>query len=543
MNPFSRSRAVTASLLALLLAAPLAAQDKPAGDKPASADKPAEEAKPAEPSEPAPVVTAHSLVVNGKSLSYHATAGYLVLKSEGEKDADDDKEPDFKDDLSPKAKVFFIAYTLDGAGEPGTRPVTFCFNGGPGSSSIWLHMAANAPRRAKLSDEGEAPPPPYQLVDNESTWLDSTDLVFIDPVSTGFSRPMPGQSAKQFHGLQEDIASVGEFIRLWTTRNERWLSPKFVLGESYGTTRAAGLSDYLQDRYGLYLNGIVLVSSVLDFRTLIFSAQNDAPCIAFLPAYAATAWYHNRLAPELQSRSLEDVCTLAREYAGGEYTLALSRGDTLGREDSQLVATQLERLTGLPAAWWQQRHLRVSDDLFFTALLKEQGRIVGRFDSRFTGLRYEPGTERGEWDPSGEAVFGPLTAAFNDYVRRELKYESDLSYETLTNVWPWNFGDAIEGFPNTAEAMRRAMIRNPYLKIWVTAAYYDLATPFFGAEQSVAALNLDPAVRRNLRFSYYESGHMHYIHAASRAKFKTDWESFLHDAVTQETVKSAARQR
>jgi carboxypeptidase C (cathepsin A) len=280
---------------------------------------------------------------------------------------------------------------------------------------------------------------------------------------------------------------------------------------------------------------------VLDFRTLVFSPQNDAPYIAFLPGFAATAWYHQRLAPELQGKSITEVCDLAREFAGGEYTLALSRGDGLGREDVQRVATELGRLTGLPAAWWQQRRLRVSDDLFFTALLKDEDLIVGRFDSRFTGLRYEPGTDRGEWDPSDEAVSGPLTAAFNDYIRRELKFESDLSYETLTNVFPWNFGDASDGYPNTAEDLRRAMIRNPYLKVWVTASYYDLATPFFGAEQAVASLNLDPTVRANLRFTYYEAGHMLYIHAPSRAKFKTDWESFLHDAVTQQTVRSAAR--
>jgi carboxypeptidase C (cathepsin A) len=546
-------RALSLSLIALLACAPLTAQEKPgAADKPAEAeksdkpdkgDKDKDKDKEEKPdAEPAPVVTAHSVVVNGKSLNYHATAGYLVLKAEGEGgDKEKDDKDKFKDDVKPKAKVFFIAYTLDGAGDPGSRPLTFCFNGGPGSSSVWLHMGAMAPRRAKLTDDGEAPPPPYQLVDNESTWLDDTDLVFIDPVSTGFSRPMPGESPNQFHGLQEDISSVGDFIRLYTTKNERWLSPKIVLGESYGTTRAAGLSDYLQNRYGLYLNGIVLVSSVLDFRTLVLTPQNDSPYVAFLPSFATSAWYHKKLPADLQSKSVAEVAELARDFAGSDYTLALSRGDGLGHEDSQRVATELSHLTGLSSAWWQQRKLRVSDDLFFTQLLKDEGRIIGRFDSRFTGLRYEPGTDNGEWDPSDEAVSGPLTAAFNDYVRRELKFESDLSYETLTNVFPWDFGSGINGYPNTAEDLRHAMIRNPYLKVWVTCSYYDLATPFFGAEQAVASLNLDPSVRANLRFTYYESGHMLYIHAPSRAKFKTDYESFLHDAIAQQQVHTAAR--
>ncbi|HEX5010769.1 MAG TPA: peptidase S10 [Planctomycetota bacterium] len=499
--------------------------------------------------DPAPVVTEHEITVNGKTLHYHATAGYIVLKAEGEKgrgkgDGDDKSKGDAdlsKDNVKPKAKVFFVAYTLDGVTDPATRPVTFAFNGGPGSASVWLHMAAMAPRRAKLTDEGEAPPPPYQLVDNESTWLDDTDLVFIDPVSTGFSRPVGDEDARQFHGLQEDIASVGDFIRLYTTRNERWLSPKIVLGESYGTTRAAGLSDYLQNRYGLYLNGIVLVSSVLSFQSLEFTPQNDSPFVGFLPTYAATAWYHEKLPADLQAKSVAEVAELARAFAGSDYTLALSRGDTLSHDDLARVAGELARFTGLPAAYWQQRRLRVPDGLFFTKLLEDEGRIVGRFDSRFTGLRYEPGTDGGEYDPSDEAVSGPLTAAMNDYLRRELGFQSDLTYETLVNVYPWNFGDAGGGFPNTAEDLRRAMTRNPYLKVWVTCSYYDVATPFYGAELAVASMNLDPSVRSNLRFTYYDSGHMLYIHTPSRVKFKTDFEAFLKDATTQQPVHAAAR--
>ena len=525
------------------------------GDESSDAEKSDKDRDKDKSEEPQLAVTEHTVTVGGKTLKYHATAGYMILKEEegkpltpsstpaagGDKDKDKGETEDEKAGLKAKAKIFFVAYTLDDVADPGSRPLTFAFNGGPGSASIWLHMAAMAPRRAGLTDEGEAPPPPWQLVDNESTWLDRTDLVFIDPVSTGYSRTMPKESPNQFHGLREDIASVGDFIRLYVSRNARWLSPKFVLGESYGTTRAAGLSEYLQSRYGLYLNGIVLVSSVLAFQTLEFAPQNDVPYIGFLPTYATTAWYHKKLPPDLQAKTVEEVASLAREFAAGDYTVALGKGDQLPAAEKERVAAQLARLSGLPADYWLQRRLRVSDSLFFTHLLEAEGRIVGRLDSRFTGLRYEPGTDGGEYDPSSEAVSGPLTAAFNDYVRQELKYETDIPYEGLTNVWPWNFGDAGGGFPNTAEDLRRAMTRNPYLKIWVTCSYYDVATPFFAAENAVAAMNLDPSVRANLRFSYYPSGHMLYIHKPSRAQFKSDFEAFLDDAIHQQPVRAAAR--
>jgi carboxypeptidase C (cathepsin A) len=514
--------------------------------------------------EPVLSVTAHTITLAGKTIKYHATAGYLILKEEegkplvpaagpgltpsipspdSEKAKEDEKRS--KDGLKSKAKVFFVAYTLDDVTDSATRPLTFCFNGGPGSASIWLHMASIAPRRAALTEDGEAPPPPYRLVDNESTWLDHTDLVFIDPVSTGYSRTFPKENPSQYHGLKEDIASIGDFIRLYTSRNTRWLSPKIVLGESYGTTRAAGLSNYLQNRYGLYLNGIILVSSVLNFQALEFTPQNNDPYVGFLPSYATAAWYHQKLPADLQAKPVAEVAALARAFAGNDYTLALARGDTLPAAEKQRVAGELSRFTGLPAAYYAKRKLRVPDYLFFSQLLRDEDKMVGRFDARFTGPRYEPGTDgtigNGEYDPSDEAVNGPLTAAFNDYVRRELKFESDIPYEDVWDVSPWNFGDAGNGFPNTADDLRKAMTRNPYLKIWVTCSYYDLATPYFGAESVVAGMNLEPAVRANLRFTYYESGHMLYIHQASRVKFKADFESFLNDATHQQPVHTAAR--
>lgn len=501
-----------------------------------------------------PVVTAHAITLGQKTLRYHVTAGFIVLKEEEgkpltkgaeQKAPPDSKETEAnktKDGLKAKAKIFYIAYTLDEAGDPATRPVTFAFNGGPGSSSVWLHMGSMAPRRANLTDDGEAPPPPYQLVDNESTWLDKTDLVFLDPVSTGYSRPTTKEDPKQFHGIKEDLASVGDFIRLYTSRNGRWLSPKIILGESYGTTRAAGLSDYLQNRYGLYFNGIILVSSALNFQSIIFTPENTEPYIDFLPSYAATAWYHKKLPADLQSKPLGEVVDAARAFAGNEFAVALARGDRLSAADAELLAGQLSRFTSLPAAYIKQRKLRVKDGQFFLQLLRDEGRVVGRFDSRFTGLRYEPGTEDGEYDPSDEAVNGPLSATFNDYVRRELKFESDLPYELIADVEPWNFGNAVEGFPNTAEDLRKAMTRNPYLKVWVTCSYYDLATPFFGAENVVSGMNLEPAIKANLRFTYYESGHMLYIHKPSRVKFKEDFLAFLKDATTQQPVHTAARE-
>jgi carboxypeptidase C (cathepsin A) len=497
------------------------------------------------PLEPPLSMTAHTLVLAGRTLHYHASAGYMILKAEKAPPAKDkeqeDRDTTRTDNLKPTARVFYVAYTLDDVADPGGRPLTFAFNGGPGSSSVWLHMGAIAPRRARLTDEGEAPSPPYSLVDNESTWLDRTDLVFIDPVSTGYSRPVGSEDARQFHGLHEDIASVGDFIRLYTSRNGRWLSPKLIVGESYGTTRAAGLSEYLQDRYGLYLNGIVLVSSVLDFKTLEFSPQNDAPYVDFLPTYAAVAWYHRKLSPLLESRPVEEVVAEARVFAGGDYALGLLKGDTLPPAELARLAAEVSRLTGLPSAYVVQRKLRVTDRLFFSRLLWDEDRVVGRYDGRFTGVRYQPATDGEEYDPSDEAVVGPLSAAFNDYVRRELKFESDLPYETLANVGPWNYGSAEGGYPNTAENLLRAMTRNPYLKVWVTCSYYDLATPFYGAESAVAAMNLDPSVRGNLRFTYYPSGHMLYIHAPSRVKFKADFEAFLKDAVNQQAVHAAAR--
>jgi carboxypeptidase C (cathepsin A) len=523
------------------------------GDK----DKDKEEEK-----EPPPSVTEHTLTVGDKTIHYRATAGYMVMRDwsekkkpedgekarepapspskEGDKSKDKDKD---KDEPKQKAKVFYVAYTRTDAGnDPSKRSITFSFNGGPGSASVWLHMGALGPRRTELTERGEAPLAPYHLVDNEATWLDTTDLVFIDPVSTGYSRTVPGEDPKQFHGYTEDLASVGDFIRLYTSRNTRWASPKFIIGESYGTTRAAGLSDYLQEHYGYYVNGIILVSSVLDFSSIRFAPGNDRPYSLFLPTYTAAAWYHKKLSPELQNKPLADAVHESENFASNQYLLALNRGDQLDENQRKELAGNLARLTGLPAETIAQWNFRIPARRFFFDLLKDRNRSIGRYDARFTGIRYEPGTEDYDFDPSYEAVLGPYSATLNDYVRRELKFESDLPYEMIADVRPWNFANVAQNqYLDVAEDLRKAMSRNPYLKLWVCCGYYDLATPYYAAENVLHGMQLDPTIRDNLRMTFYEAGHMVYINHPSLLQFRKDADAFMQDALKPRVVPTADR--
>ena len=500
---------------------------------------------------PPPVITEHTVALpDGKTLNYRAIAGYLLLRDtkenshspeENEKDADKQNARAQLDPAKgkPKAEFFFVAYILSGVADAATRPVTFAFNGGPGSSSIWLHMGGLGPRRVLQSDRGEALPPPVKFVDNESTWLDKSDLVFIDPISTGYSRPVPGEDAKQFHGYRQDIASVGDFIRLWTTRYERWSSPKFIAGESYGTTRAAGLSDYLQDRYGMYINGIVLISSALNFQTIDFGSGNDVPYPLYLPTFAATAWYHKKLASDLLRLPLRDVLIQVESFATTDYLLALARGDSLPQSDQDRIAEQLAHFTGLGAEYLKQQGLRESDGRFVNDLLKGENRSVGTFDSRFTGIRLHPATDHEDFDPSVEAVNGPFTSAFNDYVRRDLGFETDLPYETYAKVNPWTLAE--NKYLDVASNLKEAMSKNPYLKVWVCCSYFDLATPYFAAENVVHGMNLDAAIRNNIELTFYESGHMVYIDKSAREKFKGDFDAFIVRALTATPVSNAVR--
>ncbi len=466
-------------------------------------------------------VTRHTVVIGGQEIAYTATAGTLILREE------DDKEGK---EATPKAMIFFTAYARDDVADAGARPLTFSFNGGPGSSSVWLHMGLLGPRRVLMPDEPIAPPPPYRLVDNEHSLLDVTDLVFIDPVTTGYSRTIPEEKPEQFHDFQKDIESVGEFIRLFTTRFRRWRSPKFLIGESYGTTRAAGLVDYLQDRHGMYFNGVMLVSSILNFQTARFDPGNDLPFVLFLPTYAATAWYHKRLAPELQ-RDLAATLREVEAFANGPYTLALMKGDTLPEADRAAIAEQLSRYTGLSREYVELSNLRIEIYHFVKQLLRDRRRTVGRLDSRFTGIDRDATGHGAEYDPSYAAIQGPFTATLNDYLRSELAFESDLPYEILTDrVRPWRYEQHQNQYVNVAEALRKAICQNPYLQVFVANGYYDLATPYMATAYTFEHMALDASLRGNISMGFYESGHMMYIHGPSLAQLKGDLARFIGTA-------------
>ena len=352
------------------------------------------------------------------------------------------------------------------------------------------------------------------------------DLVFIDPVTTGYSRPTTGESGDQFHGVREDVESVGDFIRLWTTRFNRWPSPKYLAGESYGTTRAAGLAGYLQRRHGIYLNGIILVSSILNFQTADFQDGNELPHALFLPTYAATAWYHHRLAPDLQA-SLVTTLHEAEQFAEGEYATALMKGDRLQGTERQAIRRHLARLTGLSEDFLERCDLRVEDQRFFKELLRSEGKTVGRLDSRFTARDRDSAGETPESDASYAAIQGPYTATLNDYLRTELKYESDLPYEILTGrVHPWSFKEYENRYVEVGETLRSAMTQNPALKVFVASGYYDVATPYFATDYTFAHLGLPTELRSNVTMRYYAGGHMMYIDQPSHRQLKKDLEAF-----------------
>jgi carboxypeptidase C (cathepsin A) len=511
-----RLRPVALLLLSLFLVPALAGAQMHREAKMAAAEEEKEKAPPPAPEEVLSS-TSHQVVIGGETVRYTATAGNYVLAEE---------------DGTPKANVFFIAYTRDGVDDPRQRPVLFSFNGGPGSSSVWLHLGLFGPRRVAMEEEGWAPPPPYRLVDNEHSLLDLADLVFIDPVTTGFSRAVPVDEDKQFHGVEEDIASVGDFIRLWVARNERWASPKIVAGESYGTTRAAGLSGYLQQRHGMYLNGVVLVSSILDFQTARFDPGNDLPYLLFLPTYTATAWYHGQLPEDLQQGPLIDALDEAESFALGDYALALLAGDDLPAAQRRATVEELARLTGLSREYVDGADLRPQIFRFTKELLREEERTVGRLDSRFTGIDRDAVGESFEFDPSMAAILGPYGALLNDYVRRELGYESDLPYEILTGrVHPWSFADFANRYVNVAETLRQAMTQNPYLKVFVASGYFDLATPYFATEYTFDHLGLDPTLTDNVEIHHYEAGHMMYIRYRELVQLKSDLAAFLAKAI------------
>jgi carboxypeptidase C (cathepsin A) len=461
--------------------------------------------------------TRHMITLAGEEIPYLATAGNYLFRAE---------------DGTPRASVFFTSYVKEEAEDPSRRPVTFSFNGGPGSAAVWVQFGAFGPKRVLMDDEGMPLPPPGRLVDNDDSILDLTDLVFIDPVGTGFSRVLPGGQGSDYHGLEEDIESVGEFIRLWMVRNGRLRSPMFIAGESYGTTRAAGLADFLADRYGIFPNGIVFISSILNWQNQLFAPGNDIPHIIHLPTYAATAWYHGKLSEEL-SRDLEETLEEVEAFALGDFALALLQGDDLSPQRHSEIAGRVARYTGLSTEFVEANNLRVGLGRFRKELLRSEGKTVGRLDSRFTGSDRDSGGDSPEYDASSVAVDIGYVALLNDYVRQVLGYETDMIYESSSSrVRPWNWGRG-NRYADVAETLRQAMVKNPTMKVLFTCGYYDFATPYFDTEFTVAHLALPEELRDNVEIAYYEAGHMMYIRRVDHDKFRRDIAEFIQGALQQ----------
>jgi len=494
-------------LIVFLLFPPFSpAQEKTGEDKPAEKKE-----KPL----PKAVTREGSVMIGGQEVAYKVTAATISL-------------PDEEDSTKERARVFYQAYIAEPRkGQPSNRPIAFCFNGGPGSSSVWLHLGGLGPRRVKLDEAGTGvtlAKPPYGLVDNEHSILDLCDLVFIDPVSTGFSRPEDSKDAKQFHGLEGDIESVGAFIHQYCSKNGRWDSAKYLIGESYGGIRAAGLVNHLQDRYGMYLNGIVLVSALLDFGTLLNHEGNDNPYLLFLPALANTANYHKK-AP---GANPDAVYREALAFAYGDYADALLAGSALPDAQRQAVATRLAALTGIPRDEFLRANLRLDESIFRKLLLRAEGKSVGRFDSRVIGIDPDKAAQYPDYDASYAVVYGPFASAFNHYLREEIGFESEDTYEILTgNVQPWNYTPFTNRYVNMNQRLTEAMTNNPHLKVFVALGYYDLATPPAAIEYSLNHLRIDPSLRPNIVTAYYEGGHMMYTNLSALAKLKTDLAAFM----------------
>lgn len=456
-----------------------------------------------------PVVTHHSITLHGQTLHYTATAGRMPIKtSEGVVDAE----------------MFYVAYTLDGATEK--RPLTFAFNGGPGSATIWLHMGAFGPRRVKMQPNGFMPPPPFQSEDNPDTWLDKTDLVFIDAIGTGYSRALTAEAGKKYWGLLGDLDAFGEFIRLYLQQNSRWQSPLYLAGESYGTTRAAGLSGWLIDR-GIALNGIVLISSILNFQTTGFATGNDLPYIVFLPTYAMTAAYHHKLAPDLNDH-IDALKKEVEEWDTTEYPVILQKGDSLTPAERQSAIDHLARYTGLSRQYIDRSNLRIDLSHFDAELMRDDEKTIGRLDGRFVGVN-ESGTQQStDYDPSEAAIRPPYTSVFGDYVKQELGYETDLNYWVLGGgIGRWEYPGNGRGFPDTSEMMRHAFAKNPYMHVFIAEGYYDAATPYFGIEYTLNHMGLTADAHKNISHDYFKAGHMVYIDQPSLDKLKKDVDAFF----------------
>jgi len=466
------------------------------------------------------VTTDHEITIGAgearRTLRYRATASLSHLK-----DAEDDA----------RAAVFTTSYVLLDPPDPARRPVTSCFNGGPGSSSVWLHLGWMGPYRVAFPDPPPPPPPPYRLEPNDATVLAVTDLVFVDPVGTGYSRAVGEGKLDDYVSVKSDVESMAELVRLWITRNQRWNSPKLLVGESYGATRVAALAAFLQDR-GTMLNGVGLISAALDLSALEFQWGNDFPNVIYLPSYAAVAAYHGVISPTDRDAALAH----ARRFALTEYAPALFAGNALAPDALRAMSERVAALVGLDAAWIARHGLRIDIARFTKELLRDRGQVVGRLDARFRGHDVDTGGAEMQADPSFAAPLGPYRALMSDYLRRTLNVEEDRDYEILSfkvnEAWKWEIPKGKSGgYVNVVGELRRAMLDNPHLRIFFANGLYDLATPFYANEHAARHLGHEPHVRKNVREHLYPAGHMMYLHAPSRDRLTEDFEAFVKEAV------------
>ncbi|MFP4497883.1 MAG: S10 family peptidase [Vulcanimicrobiota bacterium] len=465
--------------------------------------------------------TFHTVTIAGNVLKYKAQAGYLKLKDENQK---------------IKSKIFFISYELEGVKDRSQRPVTFAFNGGPGASSAWVHFGCMGPKRLKMTSHGEVLPPPYRFVDNYETWLQFTDLVFIDPIGTGYSIPGEGEKIEQFLGVEEDSQWIGDFIRTFITTYDRWLSPKFIAGESYGTFRAVGLTSYLQTRHAMDLNGIIMISSAVSYQTFDFSPGNDLGYILFLPAYTASAWYHKKLSKELQ-KDLEKTLEEVEKWTYEKYAPALLKGDALAGKERQSIVNQLAKYTSLPEDYIEHSNLRIRADRFMKMLLRDQRKVVGRYDARLTAMDVDPLSEDIAADPSMFNIYGGCIASLNDFLKKNLKYESELPYRPLSKdvgkLWNWGSGiPGAMGYVNVTDKLIQAISYNQYFKVFFVCGYFDLCTPYSIAKFVRDHLALDETLKKNVSLKTYEGGHMMYVHENSRKKLFEDVKDFVYNSIS-----------